>query len=206
MIIFEIKPAGVVLKKTYPIGLWVGGRHPSRYSCDYHAVGVEAALRFAERCAREDWQHWLRYADVYTKDMFSADSSYTKHITKYQNENVNMSEGQIESIIPSDLFSFSGREFVATASACEAHDPNNRLAFLDSSSLGHGGDVSDRFFAGCVNERFGKPQGFFHIRSAKTGKLAKFVRTSEVYESGKLHSVRFICQEHGGLLATIIND
>ena len=92
-----------------------------------------------------------------------------------------MNEVQINSIVPSNVFSFSGREFVATASACEAHGVSNRLDYAEG-------------------------QWFFHILSAKTGKLAKFVRTSEVYENGKLHSVRFICQEHGGLLATIIND
>lgn len=84
-------------------------------------------------------------------------------------------------VISSDLFSFADRAFTAKASACEAAGHGNRLDY-------EGG------------------QWFFHIRSAKTGTLAKFVRSSEIYDGGKLHSVRFICQEHGGLLATIIND
>lgn len=85
-------------------------------------------------------------------------------------------------ILPSTVFSYADRGFTATASACEAASgPINRLDYADG-------------------------QWFFHMRSAKTGALAKFVRSSEVYEGDRLHSVRFICQEHGGLLATIIND
>lgn len=84
-------------------------------------------------------------------------------------------------ILPSDVFSYSAGAFTTTASTCEAANIGNRLDYADG-------------------------QWFFHIRSAKTGALAKFVRSSEVYEGETLHSVRFICQEHGGLLATIIND
>jgi hypothetical protein len=84
-------------------------------------------------------------------------------------------------ILPSDVFRFADREFVANASACEAATGNfDRLDYADG-------------------------QWFFHIRSTKTGALAKFVRSSEIYDGPRLHSVRFICQEHGGLLATIIN-
>lgn len=85
-------------------------------------------------------------------------------------------------IVPSNVFTFDGhRAFTVTASACEAATGALRLDYADG-------------------------QWFFHIRSAKTGALARFIRTSEVHEGGRLHSVRFICQEHGGLLATIIND
>lgn len=91
-----------------------------------------------------------------------------------------MSDNRV--IIPSSVFAYADREFTATASACEAAAGGiSRLDYADG-------------------------QWFFRIRSSKTGALAKFVRSSEVFESGKLHSVRFICQEHGGLLATIIND
>jgi len=85
-------------------------------------------------------------------------------------------------IIPSSVFTFDGdRAFTATASTCEAATGALRLDYDNG-------------------------EWFFHIRSAKTGKLARFVRSSEIYDNGKLHSVRFICQEHGGLLATITND
>jgi hypothetical protein len=89
---------------------------------------------------------------------------------------------RITVILPSKIFAFDGeRAFTATASACEAI---SRLGQID----------------------YANGEWFFHMRSAKTGKLARFVRTSEVHAGGRLHSVRFICQEHGGLLATIIND
>ena len=84
-------------------------------------------------------------------------------------------------ILPTTVFSYADREFVATASACEAIARIDRLDYADG-------------------------QWFFRMRSAKTGALAKFVRSSEIYEGQRLHSVRFICQEHGGLLATIIDD
>ena len=85
-------------------------------------------------------------------------------------------------VIPSTVFTFDGdRAFTATASACEAISSLGRLDYSNG-------------------------EWFFHIRSAKTGKLARFVRSSEIYDNGMLHSVRFICREHGGLLATIIND
>jgi hypothetical protein len=86
-------------------------------------------------------------------------------------------------IIPSSVFSFADRTFTAKASACEAATNGLRL-----------------------DHDFSTGEWFFHIRSEKTGQLARFVRSSEVHEGGRLHSVRFICQEHGGLLATIIND
>lgn len=84
-------------------------------------------------------------------------------------------------IVPSGMFAYSERVFTTTASACEAATGQQRLDYAD----GH---------------------WFFHMRSAKTGTLAKFMRSVEVYDKGELKFVRFVCREHGGLEAIIFND
>lgn len=73
-----------------------------------------------------------------------------------------------------------GKFFTADASALEEKYPIHRLDYENG-------------------------EWFFHVRSARTGKLAKFVRENEEYAHGKLNAVRFVCEEHKTFIR-IYND
>lgn len=88
---------------------------------------------------------------------------------------------EITIILSSKIFNIMGNQFIALASDCEREAGKRKLDYLNN-------------------------EWFFHIRSHKTGKLAKFVVDREVYKDGKTIGLQLVCKEHGGLVATIIND
>lgn len=83
-------------------------------------------------------------------------------------------------ILSSRIFNIAGNQLTALASDCETAAGTT---ILDKAN----------------------GEWFFHIRSHKTGKLAKFVVNREVKKDRQTIALQLICKEHG-LTATIIND
>lgn len=84
-------------------------------------------------------------------------------------------------ILPGEIFNIMGNQLIALASDCERE-------------------------AGKLQLDYQNREWFFHIRSHKTGKLAKFVVDREVRKDNKTIALQLVCKENGGLMATIIND
>lgn len=92
-----------------------------------------------------------------------------------------MIEAPITVILPSTIFTIVGNQFLAIASDCEKA--------AGTSILDHNGS-----------------EWYFHIRSHKTNRLAKFVVDREIRKDNKTTALQLVCDDHGGMVATIIND
>jgi hypothetical protein len=92
-----------------------------------------------------------------------------------------MNKAPITVILPSEIFTIIGNQFVAIASDCEKAS---------------GASILDR----------NGNEWYFHIRSHKTNQLAKFVVDREIRKDNKTAALQLVCKDHGGLVATIIND
>lgn len=92
-----------------------------------------------------------------------------------------MNETPINVILPSTIFTIVGNQFLAIASDCEKAAGTSILDYNGS-------------------------EWYFHIRSHKTNKLAKFVVDREIRKDNKTTALKLVCNDHGGLVATIIND
>lgn len=76
--------------------------------------------------------------------------------------------------------------------------PETQSFFVEASRL------EDKYRIDRLDYENGK--FFLHVRSHRTGNLAKFYRMREIVQKGELLEVEFSCSEHGGIILIIAND